>query len=61
MDLLLVLLGGPRFLYRLFREPRRLWRRYLVEYRVFLGRYAQLQWRRLITALRGGGKPGDSS
>jgi N-acetylglucosaminyldiphosphoundecaprenol N-acetyl-beta-D-mannosaminyltransferase len=24
-----------RFLYRLFREPRRLWKRYLVEYRVF--------------------------
>lgn len=25
-----------RFLYRLYKEPRRLWRRYLVEYRVFI-------------------------
>ncbi|MFT6072123.1 MAG: N-acetylglucosaminyldiphosphoundecaprenol N-acetyl-beta-D-mannosaminyltransferase [Dasania sp.] len=25
-----------RFLYRLFKEPKRLWRRYLVEYRIFL-------------------------
>jgi N-acetylglucosaminyldiphosphoundecaprenol N-acetyl-beta-D-mannosaminyltransferase len=33
-----------RFLYRLFKEPRRLWRRYLVEYQVFLKRYGRLQW-----------------
>jgi len=26
-----------RFLYRLCKEPKRLWRRYLVEYRVFIG------------------------
>jgi len=25
-----------RFMYRLYKEPRRLWRRYLVEYRVFI-------------------------
>jgi exopolysaccharide biosynthesis WecB/TagA/CpsF family protein len=28
-----------RFLYRLFKEPGRLWRRYLVEYQVFIRRY----------------------
>lgn len=28
-----------RFLYRLLREPRRLWRRYLIEYQVFLVRF----------------------
>jgi len=28
-----------RFLYRLFKEPRRLWRRYLIEYQVFIRRY----------------------
>jgi exopolysaccharide biosynthesis WecB/TagA/CpsF family protein len=28
-----------RFLYRLVKEPRRLWRRYLVEYQVFIRRY----------------------
>ncbi len=33
-----------RFLYRLAREPRRLWRRYLVDYQVFVRRYARLQW-----------------
>jgi len=27
-----------RFLYRLCKEPRRLWRRYLIDYRVFLAR-----------------------
>jgi N-acetylglucosaminyldiphosphoundecaprenol N-acetyl-beta-D-mannosaminyltransferase len=30
-----------RFLYRLCKEPRRLWRRYLVEYQVFLWRFAR--------------------
>lgn len=28
-----------RFLYRLLMEPRRLWRRYLVEYRIFMKRF----------------------
>jgi N-acetylglucosaminyldiphosphoundecaprenol N-acetyl-beta-D-mannosaminyltransferase len=28
-----------RFLYRLVKEPRRLWRRYLVEYQVFIRRF----------------------
>jgi len=36
-----------RFLYRLLKEPRRLWRRYLVDYQVFLRRYSRLQWKRL--------------
>jgi len=35
-----------RFLYRLVKEPRRLWRRYLVEYQVFMGRYWRFQWQR---------------
>ncbi len=30
-----------RFLYRLYKEPRRLWRRYLVEYRTFLLLYVK--------------------
>ena len=46
-----------RFLYRLLKEPKRLWRRYLVEYRVFLARYAKLQWSRLTSVLRSGGTP----
>ena len=33
-----------RFLYRLVKEPRRLWRRYLIEYQVFLYRFARLKW-----------------
>lgn len=36
-----------RFLYRLVKEPRRLWRRYLVDYQVFMRRYCQFQWQRL--------------
>lgn len=36
-----------RFLYRLAREPRRLWRRYLVDYQLFCGRYLGLALRRL--------------
>jgi N-acetylglucosaminyldiphosphoundecaprenol N-acetyl-beta-D-mannosaminyltransferase len=28
-----------RFAYRLYKEPRRLWRRYLVEYQVFVGKF----------------------
>lgn len=30
-----------RFLYRLFKEPRRLWRRYLIDYQIFLRRYVK--------------------
>lgn len=30
-----------RFLYRMFKEPRRLWRRYLIDYQVFLGRFVK--------------------
>jgi len=33
-----------RFLYRLGKEPRRLWRRYLIDYQVFIRRYCYLQW-----------------
>lgn len=33
-----------RFLYRLIKEPRRLWHRYLVDYQVFLRRYGRLKW-----------------
>ena len=33
-----------RFLYRLVREPRRLWRRYLVDYQVFLRLYMKQAW-----------------
>lgn len=47
-----------RFLYRLFKEPKRLWRRYLVEYRVFMGRYGKLQWSRLMSLLKNGSAPG---
>jgi exopolysaccharide biosynthesis WecB/TagA/CpsF family protein len=36
-----------RFLYRLVKEPRRLWRRYLVDYQVFLRCFSQLQWKRV--------------
>ena len=46
-----------RFLYRLFKEPGRLWRRYLVEYQVFLRRYCQLQWTRVKLKIKGGSKP----
>lgn len=46
-----------RFLYRLLKEPRRLWRRYLVDYQVFLGRYGKLQWNRLKSKI-GIGKQG---
>jgi len=28
-----------RFIYRLYKEPARLWRRYLIEYQVFVGRF----------------------
>ncbi len=44
-----------RFLYRLFKEPRRLWRRYFVDYQVFLRRYANLQWKR-FKSIPGNGK-----
>jgi N-acetylglucosaminyldiphosphoundecaprenol N-acetyl-beta-D-mannosaminyltransferase len=47
-----------RFLYRLAREPRRLWRRYLIEYQVFTGRFLGLVWRRLFRAVRPPG-PGE--
>lgn len=47
-----------RFLYRLFKEPRRLWRRYLVDYQVFLRRYSQLQWKRFKLKMRIEQKPG---
>ena len=30
-----------RFLYRIFKEPRRLWRRYLIDYQVFMGRFVK--------------------
>ncbi len=49
-----------RFLYRLFKEPRRLWRRYLVDYQVFLKRYSELQWSRLKAKL-GFGKAVDKT
>ena len=41
-----------RFLYRLYREPRRLWWRYLVEYQVFVWRLAGLSLRRLAGGVR---------
>lgn len=34
-----------RFAWRLAREPRRLWRRYLLHYPVFIGRYLKLRLR----------------
>jgi N-acetylglucosaminyldiphosphoundecaprenol N-acetyl-beta-D-mannosaminyltransferase len=40
-----------RFLYRLAKEPRRLWRRYLVDYQVFIRRYSHLQWTRFKSKL----------
>jgi len=47
-----------RFLYRLLKEPRRLWHRYLVDYQVFLKRYSQLQWKRLKAKMWIGKTPG---
>ncbi len=41
-----------RFLYRLAREPRRLWRRYLVQYQVFTARFACLAWARVTGRYR---------
>ena len=41
-----------RFLYRLYKEPRRLWRRYLVEYQVFLWRYGKLLWLKALSKLK---------
>lgn len=43
-----------RFLYRLAKEPRRLWRRYLVDYQVFIYRYTRLQLHNLVAQLRSG-------
>lgn len=43
-----------RFLYRLYREPRRLWRRYLVDYQVFIWRLAGLTLRRATGKVRRG-------
>ena len=40
-----------RFLYRLAREPGRLWRRYLVDYQVFLRAYGKLRWNRIKSGL----------
>lgn len=40
-----------RFLYRLIKEPRRLWRRYLIEYQVFLYRFGCLRWNQLKSKL----------
>jgi N-acetylglucosaminyldiphosphoundecaprenol N-acetyl-beta-D-mannosaminyltransferase len=40
-----------RFLYRLIKEPKRLWRRYLIEYQVFLYRYWCLRWNLLKSKL----------
>jgi exopolysaccharide biosynthesis WecB/TagA/CpsF family protein len=42
-----------RFLYRLFKEPRRLWRRYLIEYQVFVKRYCKLRLSRAKLKLNG--------
>ena len=44
-----------RFLYRLVREPRRLWRRYLVEYQVFVGRFLVMAWQRIAGIFKPGG------
>jgi N-acetylglucosaminyldiphosphoundecaprenol N-acetyl-beta-D-mannosaminyltransferase len=41
-----------RFLYRLYREPGRLWKRYLIDYQVFTGRFLGLCARRLVGAGR---------
>lgn len=49
-----------RFLYRLAKEPRRLWRRYLVEYLVFLRAYAKLRWS-MVKARLHGKPPGDQN
>ena len=35
-----------RFLYRLLKEPRRLWRRYLIDYQVFLKRLVKALWQK---------------
>jgi len=46
-----------RFMYRLLREPRRLWRRYLVDYQVFLKGFIHLQLKRLKSWLGVGKHP----
>ena len=38
--------AGLEWLYRLYREPRRLWRRYLIGNAVFLARLARVWWHR---------------
>jgi N-acetylglucosaminyldiphosphoundecaprenol N-acetyl-beta-D-mannosaminyltransferase len=40
-----------RFLYRLGKEPRRLWRRYLVDYQVFMRLYLKLRWQQIFENL----------
>ena len=47
-----------RFLYRLIKEPRRLWRRYLVDYRIFVWRFCKLKWALLKSRHDVGGSPG---
>ena len=40
-----------RFIYRLYREPRRLWRRYLIDYQVFMVGFARLMVSALTSRL----------
>lgn len=47
-----------RFLYRLIKEPRRLWRRYLVDYRIFLWRFCKLNFKNFKSRLGMGRLPG---
>jgi N-acetylglucosaminyldiphosphoundecaprenol N-acetyl-beta-D-mannosaminyltransferase len=42
-----------RFAYRLAREPRRLWRRYLIEYQPFAAGFARLLGRRIYQGVSG--------
>ncbi|MDX2463978.1 MAG: WecB/TagA/CpsF family glycosyltransferase [Porticoccus sp.] len=46
-----------RFLYRLAKEPGRLWRRYLIDYQVFLKGYSRLQWEIIKSKLGVGQSP----
>ena len=47
-----------RFLYRMVKEPHRLWRRYLVDYRIFVWRFCKLKWTLFKSKHGLGGSPG---
>ena len=47
-----------RFLYRLVKEPRRLWRRYFLDYRIFLWRFCKLKWTLVRSRHAAGRSPG---